>query len=297
MQIIYEPKLSERTSIRLGGKAIAELCLTEFEDIYLLPPLIKELGGTVYVIGAGSNILASDEDLPLLLLKPAFAFSPKLLQVNENTFEVEVGAGVALPKLLAFCAKNGLTGLEPLSGIPGAVGGAIAMNAGSFGTQTCEHLKSVTIYSDATGIVNMSREDFSYGYREFSLIKKDKIIKWFFIIQATFILTHEEMNGITKTRTREYFKRKSTQPINVWSAGCVFKNPTPDKPAGKLLEECGFRGKKLGKMEFSAKHANFLVNTGEGRSADAFYLMEEAKEKVQDTFGLALQTEVKILCP
>ncbi len=297
MQIFFEPKLSEYTTLRLGGKAIAEVRLTELEDVEQLATKLKSLGGEIFVLGAGSNLLASDADLSLILLKPHFTFAPKLLKNERNKTWVQVGAGYRLPKFIAWCAKNSLSGLEGLSGIPGTIGGAIAMNAGSFGTETCPHLESITFYSPSTGIVKAKAEDFAYGYRKFSLDKKFTIEKYFFIIDATFILTQAEMNGIKKKMVQDFFKKKSTQPVNAWSAGCVFKNPAPDKAAGMLIQLCGLKGKKQGGMEFSPVHANFLVNTGKGTSEEAFHLIEEAKEKVHNKFGLVLETEVKILLP
>ncbi len=297
MQIIFEPKLSERTTMRLGGKAIAELRLNEVEDVLLLPEKLKELGGTVFVLGAGSNIIASDADLPLVLLRPYFNHSPKVLKSDGEKTWIQVGANYALPRFILHCAKKGLCGLEGLSGIPGSIGGAIAMNAGSFGTETCAHLDSITLYSEKTGIITVQADEFSYGYREFSVAKKFGIDAWFFILEATFILTQEEMNGINKKRIHDFLEKKSKQPIKAWSAGCVFKNPAPDKPAGMLIEQCGLKGKMRGGMQFSDMHANFLINTGKGTSEDAFYLIEEAQKRVLDEFGYMLKTEVKILCP
>ncbi len=297
MKIIYEPMLSERTSIRLGGKAIAELRLTELEEVFSASDLIKQLGGNVFILGGGTNILASDENLPLVLLKNSYRAAPEIVHREQNNIWVTVGTSFPMPRFLAFCAKQGLSGLEGLSGIPGSVGGAIAMNAGSFGTQTCEHLESINLYSENTGIIKVNSQEFFYGYREFKLKKSIETQSWFLLLEATFILTLEEMSGITKERTLDYLKKKSRQPIKDNSAGCVFKNPAPDKPAGLLLEKCGFKGKRLGGMQFSPIHANFLINTGMGTSEEAFQLIAMAKEKVQEEFGLVLQTEVKILCP
>ncbi len=297
MEIIYEPKLSERTSIGLGGNAIVELRLTELEDIFSLPDLIKQFGGNVFILGGGTNILASDEKLPYVVLKNKYSVVPQIVEREDDNVWVTVGSSFALQRLIGFCARNGLSGLEGLSGIPGTVGGAIAMNAGSFGAQSCEHLESITIYSELTGITKVNAQDFSYGYREFKLKESVGIHSWYFIIEATFMLTLETMSGITKKRILDNLKIKSRQPIRFNSAGCVFKNPSPEMPAGLLLEKCGFRGKELGGMQFSPKHANFLVNTGTGNSDDAFQLIKEAKEAVQEKFGLKLQTEVKILCP
>ncbi len=297
MQIIYEPKFSERTTLRLGGKAIAELRLTEKLDEDALTKKLAELGGDIFVLGAGSNLLVSDEDVGLTLLRPLFKGEPRIIQEREGKVLLSVGSGVRLPRLLGACAKLGLSGIEGLCGIPGTVGGAIAMNAGSFGHETCSAIASIKVYSPHTGIVELGPDDFSYGYRKFSIASLQEINSWFFIIEATFILTPSNMDGIKKRMSLDFLKKKSRQPIKAWSAGCVFKNPAPDAPAGMLLEQCGFKGKNLGGMAFSSLHANFLINEGQGSATAAFELIEQAKQAVRERFAIELETEVKILCP
>ncbi len=297
MHIIYEPKLSERTTLRLGGKAIAEIVLTEEFNEIALTKKIAELGGDVFVLGAGSNLLVSDEDVGLTLLKPLCKKSPHIIKEENGKVWITVGSGVRLPRFLGACAKFGLSGIEGLCGIPGTVGGAIAMNAGSFGHETCTNIESLKIYSPHTGIIQIKSGDFSYAYRKFSIASLQNLSSWFFIIEATFVLTQSDMNGIKKRMTLDFFEKKSKQPVHAWSAGCIFKNPAPDKAAGMLLEQCGFKGKSLGGMRFSSLHANFLINEGNGSASAAFELIKEAQEKVKERFSVELETEVKILCP
>ncbi len=297
MNVIYEPKLSERTTLRLGGKAIAEVRLSEIDDIPLLLGTLQKLGGSIFILGGGSNLLVSDADLPFVFVKGNFKEAPQIIHREEKKVWMTVGGGVRLPRFLGMCAKHGLSGLEGLCGIPGTVGGAIAMNAGSFGQETCPALESVLIYSPETGIKEVPSRLFSYGYRKFSFHNSVGIKSWFLIIKATFILTQWTMDGIKERMFLDFFKKKSTQPVKAWSAGCVFKNPAPDAPAGKLLEQCGFKGKKLGGMAFSSLHANFLINEGKGTSAAAFELIAQAKACVQEQMGISLETEVKILYP
>ncbi len=297
MQIIYEPKLSERTTLRLGGKAIAEIRLTDALDEDALTKKIDALGGNILVLGAGSNILASDADLDITLLRPLFPAAPRIIKQEQDKVWLTVGSGVRLPRLLGACAKLGLSGLEGLCGIPGTVGGAIAMNAGSFGHETCANIFSMKIYSPKTGILQLHQGDFSYGYRRFFIPSLQQMDTWFFVMEATFILTQTHMNGIKKRMFLDFLQKKSKQPIRAWSAGCVFKNPAQDKPAGMLLEQCGFKGKTKGGMAFSDMHANFLINEGKGSAKAAFELIKEAQESVKERFQIELETEVKIVCP
>ncbi len=293
-EIKYEPKFSELTTLRIGGKAIAEIRIKDNFDEAELKALIQKLGGNVFVLGAGSNLLASDRDLNLLLLKPDFESQIDVLNHNDTQALVKVSSNVRLARLIGRCANLGLSGLEGLCGIPGTVGGAIAMNAGSYGSETCPNLHSITIYSPQTGIATIQASDMNYGYRKFLI---SKINSWFFVINATFILTYSATKVIKEKMFLNFFKKKSTQPVNAWSAGCLFKNPTPDQPAGKLLEMCGFKGKSKGGMIFSPLHANFLINQGHGNANAAFDLIEEAKVEVNKRLGISLTEEVKILCP
>ena len=143
MREIMRPSLAERTTLRLGGTAIAELILEDAADLAALPERLRALGGSPLILGAGSNILARDGELPLVLLRPRFMRGPEIAGGKDGKILVRVGAGVPLPRLLRFCAGHGLSGLEGLVGIPGSVGGAVAMNAGSFGTETCKNIEFI----------------------------------------------------------------------------------------------------------------------------------------------------------
>ncbi len=291
MHIIHEPLLSKRTTMRLGGKAIAELQISESHDLEMLEETVQRLGGSMFILGAGSNILAADEDLPIVLVRPLYKMAPHILESSQRRVLVRVGSGVRLARLLGVCVKWGLSGLEGLCGIPGTVGGAVAMNAGSFGNTTGEALESVQVYSKETGVVEIERNRFQCAYRNFSITGMPC---GFFVLHATFSLTPASMNGIKKRLSHNFFKKKSTQPLRALSAGCVFKNP-PGKPAGMLLDMCGFKGKRKGGMFFSPLHANFLINGGNGSAAAAFDLVAEAREAVFQRFDCHLDSEIKVL--
>lgn len=291
MREVMSPRLSERTTLHLGGTAIAELILESVEDCARLPERLRSLGGSPLILGAGSNILAADGELPLVLIRPAFESGPKIVSQNDKQILVQAGAGVPLPRLLRFCLRHSLSGLEGLTGIPGSVGGAIAMNAGSFGVQTCEKIKSIQV-SIGGEIHTVYENELQYAYRSMSIAGK---CHDFIIINATFALTESSSDGIKKVMCHNFFEKKFRQPVTAWSAGCVFKNPAPDMPAGKLLDMVGLKGKKLGGMAFSEVHANFLINEGSGIAEAALTLLREAKEKVLMHFGVELEPEVRLV--
>lgn len=292
LQVIHEPVLAERTTLRLGGTAIAEIRVSEAVDAFKVKAVCEQLGGTPMVIGAGSNLLAADGDLPVVLVRPLFTKTLSLREDEDGTPLVRVGGGVRLPRLLGKCASWGLSGLEGLCGIPGTVGGAVAMNAGSYGCETGQCLHSLRIYSPALGLVDVPAKYLKFGYRHLEI---SGLNTWFFVVYATFALTPSPMDGITKAMRHNFFKKKSTQPVTAWSAGCVFKNPSSQDSAGKLLKKAGFKGKKLGGMAFSPLHANFLINEGKGSATAAFDLLAQAQEAVLAQSGIALEREVKVL--
>ena len=246
MREMPAPFLAPRTTLRIGGTAIAELVLERSEDLDLLPDKLKALGGKPLVLGAGSNILAHDGELPLVLIRPFFNDGPQIVGEHEGKILVRAGAGVPMARLLRFCAVNGLSGLEGLVGIPGSVGGAVAMNAGSHGTENCKNIYTIQVFVDNT-IQRISVDALQYGYRTLRINGKKND---FIVLEATFGLTVGERDGICNCMRHNFFKKKSKQPVTAWSAGCVFKNPSPEMSAGKLLDEAGFMGRKLGGMLF-----------------------------------------------
>jgi UDP-N-acetylenolpyruvoylglucosamine reductase len=289
--VIENPLLSERTSIRLGGAAIAEVRLYTSEGIEQLPGLLARIGGKVRVVGEGSNVLAADGLLPLVLLNMDRHGEPQVLKEREDGVLVKVESGLRLPAFLAWAAKKGLTGLEGLAGIPGSVGGAIAMNAGSFGVETSSLLRSACVFSPDLGFVERQRDEFIFDYRHCTLPGHSH---WFLIAEATFSLRLGKTEDIRAKMRDVYLKKQTSQPVAAKTAGCVFKNPSPDAPAGRLLEEAGVKGLRVGDMYFSTLHANFLVNEGKGTFAQALELIELARSRVRQQSGHELELEVQI---
>ncbi|MBQ9406171.1 MAG: UDP-N-acetylmuramate dehydrogenase [Desulfovibrio sp.] len=291
MRETFAPELSQRTTIHVGGRAIAELTLENHDDVLRLPERLRALGGTAIVLGSGSNTLARDGELPLILLRPCFAHGPEIIDEEEDRVYVRVGSGVPLSRLLRFCMVHGLSGLEGLAGIPGSIGGAVAMNAGSHGTQTGEHIHSIDVFTGIS-IRHCCAAELQFDYRS---LRITNIRENFIILDSIFCLTKAVKGDITRAIRHNFFEKKSKQPVTAWSAGCVFKNPAATLSAGRLLDMAGFKGKKLGGMTFSTKHANFLINEGKGTATAALELMEQAKNAVHRQFGILLEPEVRIV--
>ena len=293
LTLLPGPLLGERTTLRLGGRAQAEIIAESGKDLDGLPKILEKLGARPLVLGRGSNILARDGDLPVALLRPPKGRPPRVVLERKGVVRVRAGAGLSLQRLLGRLRTWGLSGLEGLTGIPGSVGGAVAMNAGAYACETGQVLARVLVYGPKTGIAWLERDDVRVGYRFFAPKREEE---YFMVLAAEFDLKKHAPDWVKNRMAEVYAKKKKTQPLRAASAGCVFKNPEAGPPAGKLLEEAGFKGKRLGAMAFSGVHANFLVNLGGGKSAEAFELIEAAGEKVASLFGQKLELEVRV-CP
>jgi UDP-N-acetylmuramate dehydrogenase len=279
---------------------LAEACLEDVQSCEKLPALLASLGGTPAVIGAGSNIIAADEDLPLVLVCLRPSRKEPLFGKTGEKILVRAEASLPLPALLRAAAARGLGGLEGLTGVPGSVGGAVAMNAGSFGTETGSLLHSLTLFSPRFGVLETEADKAVFSYRTGSFAGlpfggaygEGRV--WLLVLAATFTLAERGREKVREKMRACYARKKSSQPLAEKSAGCVFKNPSPDHPAGLLLEKAGMKGKGAGGMRFSAMHANFLINEGKGSYAAASDLMEEAVAAVEKTSGLLLEKEVRV---
>ena len=287
--ILDSPSLAKRTTIRLGGEAIAEVRITDLSGLDRLPDLLSRMGGQVRIMGEGSNIIAKNGKLPLLLLSLAPIGGLRVIKDSGDRVLLHVPAGMRLPALLAHTAALGLSGIEGLCGIPGSVGGAVAMNAGSFGVEIGSLVRSVQLFSPLWGLTERRGEAFSFSYRG---CEPHGHTGWFLVCAVTLELTRANKEHV-RVRMREVYARKrESQPVTAWSAGCVFKNPAHDAPAGRLLDEAGLRGRSIGGMAFSQQHANFLVNDGCGTFDQAMELITTAREKVHDRSGHNLELEV-----
>lgn len=283
------PRLAERTSIGLGGCALAEVLVRDVVALDGLAEVLDGLGGEAVVLGAGSNIMAADYDLPLVLLRRDGSDAPQVLSEDGEFVFVRADGAYPLPALLGKLAGMGASGLEGLAGIPGSVGGAIAMNAGSFGSTMGDALDSVTVYSRDRGLLELSRDVLELDYRHMDVKDEQGL---FFVTGTTLKLRKAEPDAIRAVMKENIAKKKASQPVTARSAGCVYKNPSPDMPAGRLLDEAGMKGRMIGGMAFSTLHANFMVNLGGGTFAAASELMHEAEEAVKRQFGISLEREV-----
>lgn len=293
MREVRNPSLSAITTLGLGGTCSLELTVSSRDDLAAMDDRLRELGLPVYVVGRGSNIFGLDGSHEAVLVRPAFTDGPAVLgdETADGGVLVSCGAGISLPVLLAFLREKGLSGMEGLAGIPGTVGGAVAMNAGSFGTSTAESLDSVEIWSGGR-LVRLTPDACETGYRHF---RPRGLAGSFLVVSAVFRLSRSTSQDVAAGMQHNFQMKKSRQPITARSAGCVFRNPACGVSAGALLERAGFRGRRKGSVALSEQHANFLVNLGGGTSSEALALLEEARTAVRAMAGVELDFEVRFL--
>ena len=229
VRIVASPRMASLTSLHLGGRALALATFESAADLETLPEAADRIGGRVAMLGGGTNILAADGELPVVLVRCGMDEAPAVIGEDGGLRLVRVGAGVKLPRLLVWCMKHGLSGLEGMAGVPGDVGGAVAGNAGAHGMDMGTVLRSVDVFSPDRGFRTLGREDVRCEYRFFGL--RDGGKPWFAISSIVLALRPAEPEAI-RTALRDNIERKlRVQPVRSWSAGCVFKKP-PGRDVG-----------------------------------------------------------------
>ena len=276
--------LARHTTWRIGGPA-RWFCRvrTEAALARVLEGASAE-GAPVALLGMGSNVLAADAGFPGYVVRLEGAF----LEVRVEGPEIHAGGGAALGGVCAAAARAGLSGLEPVSGIPSSIGGAVRINAGAYGGEIFDVLVSARLVGRSGAARTAAAAEIAHGYRWTSLIESKEIVAW-----ARLRLTpapREEIEAKTKAVSD---KRRGALPAEP-NAGSVFKNP-PGEFAGRLLEACGLKGVRIGGAEVSERHANVIVNRGGATAADVLGLMERMREAVEKRFGITLSPEVEML--
>ncbi|BDB95978.1 UDP-N-acetylmuramate dehydrogenase [Candidatus Hydrogenosomobacter endosymbioticus] len=242
----------------------------------------------ITTIGAGYNLLIRDGGIKGLTMSLGNNFGKISFRRSENFTDIDVGASVKSCEFASECQKQGLSGAEFLSVIPGTIGGALYMNAGCFGAEISQIVLNVHLVTDEGKTYTISADDIKYGYRS-SSIPSDWII-----VGATFRCTSSSIESVSHTVKKLREKKLSTQPTCGLSCGSVFKNPTRHC-AWKIIDELGFRGASLGGAKVSEKHSNFLVNTGKAKASDIEQLGEKIRKEAASRLGIHLEWEIQRL--
>jgi UDP-N-acetylmuramate dehydrogenase len=283
VQLQPNASLSALTSLGIGGSTDL-LRIRKHEAIPELLQLLDSSGVPHKFVGGGSNLLVRDGELPWIVLQLA---SPDPDVVLEGNF-VHVDAAADLGRTITYCAKHDLGGMEGLIGVPGTVGGALRMNAGAYGMQIGTYVRQVKLYRSAARRLETLRGDqISFEYRHTSFAPDDMMLA--VILELPSKSYKEILQGIRICNE----KRRSSQPLGQKSAGCIFKNP-PGASAGRMIDELGLKGTRLGDAQVSDRHANFFVNAGKANAADMLALINGVRERVDKAFDVVLEYEVVV---
>ena len=276
--------MSRHTSWKTGGNADYYYIASDIND---LAKFISKLPTSTPItwIGLGSNLLVRDGGVSGVVVSVVGLLN-ELKKINET--EIFIGAGVSCAKVAHFSAKHGLEGIEFLAGIPGTIGGALAMNAGAYGGEIWSYIKEVETINRKGKREIFEKDKFDINYRSVSISENE----WFIACKMKLeISTRTVVNDRIKKMLSE---RADGQPLGKLSCGSVFRNPT-NQHAAKLIELCGLKGKKVGGAVISDKHSNFIINTGNATSLDIEQLIEFIQACVYEKYNIKLIPEVRII--
>ena len=285
MELRVNEPMSKHTTFRIGGPAALMALPKTAGEAKTAVKTARELGIEPFFLGNGSNLLVADEGYPGFIIKLTWDFDG-IREVNRG---LEAGSAVLLSRLSNALVGRGLTGLEFAGGIPGSVGGAVTMNAGAYGGEMAQVLESVTFLDEAGEVCTLPVSECGFGYRK-SIFSQRKCL----VLRARFRLEQGDGYAIKARMDELTAKRREKQPIDLPSAGSMFKRP-PGHFAAALIDQCGLKGLTVGGAQVSEKHAGFVVNRGGATCADVLELVRQVKEEVLRQTGVELEMEVKVL--
>ncbi len=279
----FRQPMRRLTSLRVGGEIACVAFPDTPEKAAKLVQQLDESGQRWSPLGYGTNLLVADGPLDRVAVSVRSLTAP----ARFDGLRVTVPAGYSLPRLVNQCADRGLSGIEGLSPIPGSVGGAVKMNAGSHGYEIADVIESVEVAQDGR-VVTLPRAAIDFAYRHSPFTERD------LILGATLRLRPGDAEA-SRAAIAEYRRhRAATQPVNANSAGCIFKNPRSGPATGRLIDELGLKGETIGGATISPCHANFIVTNGAARADDIFALIERIRQRVRAARGVELEMEVKV---
>lgn len=281
---LQEP-MSRHTTFRIGGPADFYLCPHSTKEVQEIVEICKEENLPYFVLGNGSNLLVSDKGYRGVVIQLWKNFS----DITVKDCCIQAKAGALLSKVAAEALEAGLTGMEFASGIPGTIGGAAFMNAGAYGGEMKDIIKSMKVLDTQGEVRVLPKEELKMGYRT-SIVKE----KGYTVLSVELELSKGNREEIRNTMEDLKERRTSKQPLEMPSAGSTFKRPE-GYFAGKLIMDSGLRGFSVGGAQVSEKHCGFVVNKGGATAMDVLTLIREVQRKVKEQFGVDLETEVRFL--
>ncbi|WP_448515077.1 UDP-N-acetylmuramate dehydrogenase [Parathermosynechococcus lividus] len=279
--------LANLTTLNVGGCAQWFVEPRTVSELQIAYQWAQHKNLPITVLGAGSNLLISDQGVAGLVISTKYL---RYLKADPESGQITVGAGYPLPKMAHYAAKLGWRGLEWIVGIPGSVGGAVVMNAGAHGGCTAERLVSALVLEADGGLSVLSPRELEYHYRTSALQGTQRLV-----LQATWQLEPGHDPSHVKATTQKYLNdRLRTQPYHLPNCGSVFRNPG-ERTAGWLIEQTGLKGYQLGRAQVSEKHANFILNCGGATALEVYQLIRYVQTAVADRWAVWLSPEVQLV--
>ena len=288
LEMTAEEPMSRHTSFRIGGPARRMAFPKRPEQVVLLVDFARQCGARPLVIGNGTNLLCPDRGLDRLVIDLSAGLTE--LEEGQESGTIRAACGVSLARLASFACDLGLTGLEFAHGIPGTLGGALAMNAGAYGGEMCQVVERVHVLFPDKGIRLLTGEEMDFRYRGSLLTDRPDAVA----LDAVVRLAPGDKESIRAQMRELMGRRKASQPLEYPSAGSTFKRPVGHF-AGTLIDQCGLKGLTVGGAQVSEKHAGFVINRGGATCADVLALMEQVRRRVLDATGVTLEPEVRIV--
>ena len=281
---LWDEPLAKHTSFRIGGSVKRMAFPKSAEELIVLDGFLRQLGVRSIVLGNGTNVLFPDEGLDAVVIS-----TNELAHIERDGDVLVADAGVSLARLATFAWQEGLTGLEFAHGIPGSLGGGVVMNAGAYDGTLSDVLTEVTaLFPD--GVRTIPVESLRLSYRHSLFTEQPEAV----VLHAKVRLQRGDRDAIKAKMDDLMTRRKASQPLEYPSAGSTFKRPAGHF-AGRLIEDAGLKGARVGGAEVSQKHAGFVINTGGAPCADVLGLMEKIQKTVFDAAGVRLEPEVRII--
>lgn len=282
--IVVDEPMKKHTSFKVGGTADILVTPIDFEQVVNIIKSCNSENIPFYIIGNGSNVLVRDGGIRGVVIKLT-----KLNKMEVNEEKITVQSGAELCSVSKKALEMSLTGFEFSCGIPGSVGGAVTMNAGAYNGNISNVIEEALVIDREGNTLILNNEQLKLGYRSSAVMEKG-----YTVLEATFRLQKGDYNAIKTTIDDLTRRREDKQPLEYPSAGSTFKRPT-GYFAGKLIEDCGLKGFSIGDAQVSNKHSGFIINRGHASAKDILDLIKAVQDTVQESFGVELHTEVRII--
>ena len=281
--------MCKHTTFKVGGPADLFVVPQDIEQVKHVVSLCKENNENYYIIGKGSNLLVGDKGFRGIIICLYNTLNDVNVEQSGEEYIVTAGAGIMLSKLANIILDNSLTGFEFASGIPGTLGGAVAMNAGAYGGEIKDCIVEATVLDDKCNIITLGVDELDLSYRNSVILKKGYVV-----LEAKFRFNKGDKDSIKDMMLDLNMRRKEKQPLEYPSAGSTFKRPE-GYFAGKLIMDSGLAGYSVGGAQVSEKHCGFVINKESATASDIKELMKQVDDIVYDKYNVHLEPEVRII--